>query len=680
MKFKDYKKEIKAEEISTPDITGRIDTEYQGKPVGKKYRFPLFLKIAIPTMAAVVVALFVVIAVTNRNNLPTVSTLSQSSKMAVYKSKKDLNSTVSYENEVRSIFDFNFGFNGLKGAMAVEDRVYDSAPESATDSANQGASSNEVSRTNTQFENVDEADIVKADSKNIYRVSNGKLLINSVNNGVIGETQAITIFDADTNKLLNTELYLTDKYVVVVSTLFEYNTDPSGNYGYSFYCYSYSTNYTVVNVYDIDELKLVKSFKGKGSLVDSRLVFNEDTNLNTLYFIYVESITKNDNDCNLPVEEIDNVKITTPYDQIYYCDECMNKAYTHFISIKLDETLNTNSIVQTGPHYYHTVYVDENSIYLVSSTYKYSMELYIKNRISCYEYLESIIKYTINDGEITPIASLLVSGSILNQFAMDEKDGYLRLALAETNHNKIEIYNLVDGKFELTGSITEGLGLENETIKSARFNGDTCLVVTAKNTDPLYKIDLSDPTNPVILGKFKEDGYNSYLQYLDGELEGYAFALGYNTEDISDYYNVRTGTKFDLYNIKGNDPVELDEINYDVYNIEAVYNHKAIFVYKNFIGFEVNKTYHLYQIIEGDEDLVLKEVISKDYNLVPPSEEVSWLYDNSYTLTESRMYYINGYFYLVYQTPSDSTCNFYGVYETNIISFNLDFEELNSVN
>ena len=681
MKFKDYKKEIKKEEISTPDIKDKIDAKYNGEGTKKRFNLPLFLKVALPTMAAIIVSLVVVLSITNKGNNIT-PTLSQSStKLNVYKSKKELNNNVSYENSnnigLINIFD---GFLLKKGAaVPALDIQYEATPDQATSSIPNDSKTNEISKTNTQFEDVDEADVVKADLKNIYRVSNGKLLINSIDNGNIGETKSLTIVSGEKNKLFDTEMYLTNKYVIVVSTLYEYSDEPTDNYGYYYYRYSNYSVYTIVNVYDIDETKLVKSFKGNGSLVDSRIVINENSNLNTLYFIYIESIKKNNNECELPSSIIDNDIVTTPFNEIYYSDDCINKAYTHFVSIKLDESLTTKQVVQTGPYYYNTIYVDKNSIYLVSNVYKRDMELFIKNRINCYYNLESIIKYSINDGDITPIATLLVSGQILNQFAMDEKDGYLRLALAETNHNKIEIYNLVDGEFKLVGSITEGLGEENEIIKSARFNDDTCLIVTAKNTDPLYKIDLSDPTNPTIIGKFKEDGFNTYLQYLTDELEGYAFAVGYNTEDISDYYNVKTGTKFDLYNIKGDNPIELDEVNYESTYIDAIDNHKAIFVYKNYIGFEVKHSYYLYQIVEGDDDLILKQVIKKDYNLVPPSEDLNWIYESDYSITESRMYYVNGYFYLVYQTASNTTANYYGLYETHIISYNIDFEEISNI-
>ena len=78
MKFKDFKKEIKKEKISTPDIKEKINTEYEGEPSKKRFRLPLFFKIAIPTMAAIVVSLVVVLSIINNGNNKT-PVLSQSS-------------------------------------------------------------------------------------------------------------------------------------------------------------------------------------------------------------------------------------------------------------------------------------------------------------------------------------------------------------------------------------------------------------------------------------------------------------------------------------------------------------------------------------------------------------------------------------------------------------------------
>ena len=685
MKFNDFKRKVRNEEIVTPDVLDRIDATYEKTNIRsrRKLYIPSFYKYAIPALSVFLISLVVAVMVSNNTIIDMVhGTKNNSSSITTYDNIEELNEKLSYRNKLYNndgllYYDVDgvqlFPKNGL-------DIVYESSPATSDATSEPGASvpNNEISKTNTQFSNVDEADVIKSDGLNIYRISNGSLLVNSIDNGVIGDTTKKEIITQDNCRLMNAYIYLTDKYVIVLTTLLEYNktneNDPVFNYRFNSY-----TSYVLVNVYSKSSLDLVKSFKGEGYFIDSRIVYNDETDLNTLYFIYVEHITMKDNKYSLPSEILDGVTTYKDCKNIYYSNDFINNAYTHFVSIRLDDELKTNSVVQTGPSNYPIVYVNDNSLYLVSRNSKYDMELYIINAVDAVEYSESLIKYDINDGKITPVASLIVSGELLNQFSLDEYNGYLRLALAQTNHNKIEVYELKNNKFNLVGSITEGLGLENETIKSARFNKDTCLVVTAKNTDPLYKIDLSDPYNPTILGQFKEDGFNTYLQYLDGDLSGYAFAIGYNTEDISEYYNVRKGTKFDLYNVKGDNPVELDEVNYDPIYIDAIDNHKSIFVYKNYIGFEVDKTYYLYEIVMGDDDYKLNEVIKYDYNLTPENEDDLWLYQNGYQITDSRMYYVNGYFYLSYKTKDDATCIYYSIYETMIVSFDSNYQIVDTI-
>ncbi len=685
MKFNDFKKKVRAEEIETPDVLDKIDASYEKTSIKERrgFHLPTFYKYAIPALAVFVLSLVLIVLVSNENSAFNNGVKSNSSSINTFSSMEELNQKLSYRNNRNYRFDLVYKNDmwvdeyAMAAPGAIPTMVEDASATPKDNAQGYASLTEDVSKTNTQYEDVDEADVIKSDGKNIYRVLDGSLLINSIDNGVIGETVKKDIVTGKNNKLFNTNLYLTDDYVIVITSLHEYSE--SDDYGYYYYRYNTYNSYVLVNVYNKENNELSKSFKGKGYIIDSRIVYNDETDLNTLYFIYVENIKSENNNYSLPSEIVDGKTVYTSCNKIYYSDDFYNNAYTHFVSIRLDDELKTNSVIQTGPTNYPIVYVNNNSIYLVSRTSRYEMEMFIVNSIDSIGSAESIIKYNINDGAITPVASLIVSGELLNQFSLDEYNGYLRLALAQTNHNKLEIYEIKNGKFSLTGSITEGLGLENETIKSARFDKDTCLIVTAKNTDPLYKIDLSDPTNPTILGLFKEDGFNTYLQYLTGDLIGYAFAIGYNTEDISEYYNVRKGTKFDLYNIKGDNPVELDEINYEPTYIEAIDNHKALFVYKNYIGFEVNRTYYLYEIVMGDDDYKLNEVLSYEYNLEPANEELSWLYDNNSQLTESRMYYVNGYFYLIYKTKDDATCINYSIYDSMIVSFDSEYNIVNKV-
>ncbi len=107
-------------------------------------------------------------------------------------------------------------------------------------------------------------------------------------------------------------------------------------------------------------------------------------------------------------------------------------------------------------------------------------------------------------------------GAILNQFSMDEKDGYLRIATTSgeiwdgSSDNNLYV---LDKDLDIAGKI-EKLA-PGERIYSARFIGDRAYLVTFKSIDPFYVIDLSKPESPKVLGYLKIPGYSDYLHPYD---------------------------------------------------------------------------------------------------------------------------------------------------------------------
>jgi uncharacterized secreted protein with C-terminal beta-propeller domain len=106
-----------------------------------------------------------------------------------------------------------------------------------------------------------------------------------------------------------------------------------------------------------------------------------------------------------------------------------------------------------------------------------------------------------------------VPGRLLNQFSVDEYEGNLRVATTVGVGAKSanDVY-VLDDNLKITGSVID-LGKE-ERIYAVRFMGDRGFVVTFKETDPLYSLDLSDPNSPKITGELKIPGYSSYLHPL----------------------------------------------------------------------------------------------------------------------------------------------------------------------
>jgi hypothetical protein len=123
-------------------------------------------------------------------------------------------------------------------------------------------------------------------------------------------------------------------------------------------------------------------------------------------------------------------------------------------------------------------------------------------------------------------------GHILNQFAMDENNGVLRVASTKgwvpdpTVTSSLTTFSEQSGKFAQLGQI--GGIAPQEDIRSVRFDGDRGFVVTFKKTDPLFVFDLSDPAQPKKLGELQIPGFSTYMQRLDAN---HLLAIGFTADD-----------------------------------------------------------------------------------------------------------------------------------------------------
>jgi hypothetical protein len=141
-----------------------------------------------------------------------------------------------------------------------------------------------------------------------------------------------------------------------------------------------------------------------------------------------------------------------------------------------------------------------------------------------------IHKFDISDPESTTyVATGRVDGFMLSQWSMDEHEGRLRVATTsspdwwwgttERSESYVTVFEEEGGELVEVGQVG-GLG-KGERIYSVRFIDDIGYVVTFRQTDPLYTIDLSDPTNPEVVGELKILGYSAYLHPIgDGLLLG----------------------------------------------------------------------------------------------------------------------------------------------------------------
>ena len=182
---------------------------------------------------------------------------------------------------------------------------------------------------------------------------------------------------------------------------------------------------------------------------------------------------------------------------------------------------------------------DEEAVYATSSS------LYVASLDTAED--TAIHRFDLSDpAEPAYDATATVRGNLINQFAMSEYDGHLRIAATNwrtwPTESSVTVFDVGDDLKEV-GKVT-GLG-PTESIFAVRFLGDRGFVVTFRQVDPLYVLDLSDPSAPAVTGELKIPGFSRYLHPLGGGLllgvgqdadpeTGWAEGLQVSLFDVSD--------------------------------------------------------------------------------------------------------------------------------------------------
>ena len=221
-----------------------------------------------------------------------------------------------------------------------------------------------------------------------------------------------------------------------------------------------------------------------------------------------------------------------------------------------------------------TIYASETAIYAASYVYGYWYWAGEEDKDA--GEFTMVHRFDISSGSATYTGSGKFTGELLNQFSMDEHDGHLRVATTDHNwsneNESVSAVYVLNSDLEVVGSVGDlGLG---ERIYSARFMGERGYVVTFKQIDPLYTLDLSDHTSPKVGGELKIPGFSTYIHPLG---ENHLLTIGRDTTDAEGWTQVEGVAVqiFDVTDINAPALAHKQVFGNAGTSSEALYDHKA---------------------------------------------------------------------------------------------------------
>ncbi len=460
--------------------------------------------------------------------------------------------------------------NYARGPQTLEIAEEDFAAAYDTESAVKGygenSSLNDFSQTNLRDAEVDESDIVKTDGEYLYIIRRGGSVQIVQADGT--ELTEITAVESDNLNESIRDLYIDGDTMILVtggsrSAMKEESKDV---YETEYY------DYARVLTYDISDRKnpkLLGSAEQEGYYKSSRKVGNDVY----LFTEFCPQIGDSQDDSRI-MPLINGESMTA--EQIYAPETLQDTSYLVIGSVNIgtpDKIKNSKAVVSGAEHFY----VSSESIYICSRNWREGSGD-----------MTEILKFSYKNGEIRGVGSCEFKGYLNDTFSIDEYNGYLRvLATALTDSTETNALYIYDEQMELVGKIADIA--PGETIRSARFLGNTGYFVTFRQTDPLFSVDFSDPENPQIIGALKIDGFSSYLHFYGKDK---LLGIGYDADPET---GVTTGMKLSMFDIS--DPENVTEekrfVLKDANNCPGLYNYKAIMIdpEKNLFGFACDANY-----------------------------------------------------------------------------------------
>lgn len=566
-------------------LRDQIEQQYAKETAPKSVRRRRWL-VAVPTAfaaaAAVFVAVFVGVNAKNKNASTMLSAEVPEMAMnaAVYQEemtakKASVTAVSSYAELNAYISERSNSYYGF-----AEAAVDEATPTEQTE-AKRGDTI-EYSGTNVQVECVDEADIVKTDGTWIYVLrpdynAIAILCADGANSAVVSEYR-MSESTGDVYKYLN-EMMLYGERLYVLGTEYNWNaSDPA------------DAACTVVEIFDVGnrfKIKHVATLRQAGTYKSARLI--DDTLLVvSAYGMYSDMGTVDEIPYGCPAVYSGTQKTVLAPQEIYVNDASENRMFTVVTTLNA-ATGNTFASKQALLGGCDVVYCNEQTLLIASREWTRSNETVpeadgTERQHEISESYTSICAFAVENGKVEPTYTATVNGMLLNQFSIDADEATYRFVVSRIGYEEVTAEDgfydwhersdcalyVFDDALRPIGAI-ENLA-DGEMVQSVRFLGDVVYFVTFRQVDPLFAVDLSDPTDPKILSELKITGFSSYLHpFGDGRLVGIGFEADADTGRTE-------GVKVSLYDVS--DPKNVTEllrqtVDADWTNVQQ--NHKAVY-------------------------------------------------------------------------------------------------------
>lgn len=451
----------------------------------------------------------------------------------------------SYDELISTIKQLNINSNSIENYYDKKNDAAYSPSTSGSSTAQSPAQDHED--TYKQVDDVDEGDIIKNDGKYIYIADsyNSKISIFETNSGSSELISSISFEDYADN------MYLYGDKLAVISSDH----------------YDDKTSCVIYDISDKAEPQKLSSLSQDGYYLSSRAVDDQLYLITNKYADYYDSSDIKYNEliphvfCSAEGKASDS-NGALDIDDIYSVKNPIDPNYVIISSLDIGSTYeitDQKAILGAGTD----VYCTTENLYVTNEEYTSDIEK------------THIMKFSLKDGEIDLTAQGDVNGTAINQYSMDEKDGNLRIATTYFNQNYDECNTVfvLDEQLNVIGN--SGKFAKNESIQAVRYIGNTAYVITYENTDPLFVIDLSQPTAPEVKGSVNITGFSSMLHPVD---ENTLIGIGYADEELANGQWI-DGVKIVLFDISdSSNPKVLDSLTLKGTYSEAQYNPKAFMV------------------------------------------------------------------------------------------------------